>query len=221
MKPGHLFSSGMYVEVQEQVKERLNALEDFMTSATVRSTRAAGDAIEGMVANFLEEILGDFCTSYHAHFERRAMADLAFYGKDDTYYVVDVKTHRTDTKFNMPNLISVERISRFYTEDTHYFTILFVTYSVHGQSLQVEEVQFVPIEYLDWECLTVGALGWGQIQIANSNRLLIRPQSRQDWMLQLCERMLAFYPREIQKIERRMQYFEEQKQYWECRTTSL
>lgn len=40
------------------------------------------------------------------------MADIAFKDRDDFYYVVDVKTHREDTKFNMPNLTSVERLAR-------------------------------------------------------------------------------------------------------------
>ena len=32
---------------------------------------------------------------------------------------------------------------------------------------------FVPIEFLDWNCLTLGNLGFGQIQIANSNNVII------------------------------------------------
>ena len=31
--------------------------------------------------------------------------------------------------------------------------------------IQVQKVHFVPIEFLSWDCLTIGALGWGQIQI--------------------------------------------------------
>lgn len=44
------------------------------------------------------------------------MADLAFTDKEGFYSVVDVKTHRADTKFNMPNLTSVERLARFYSD---------------------------------------------------------------------------------------------------------
>jgi len=56
------------------------------------------------------------------------MADLAFTDKDGFYYVVDVKTHRLDTKFNMPNLTSVERLARFYEEDVNYFSLLKIDY---------------------------------------------------------------------------------------------
>lgn len=38
------------------------------------------------------------------------MADLAFKDPDGFYYIVDVKTHRLGTAFNMPNLTSVERL---------------------------------------------------------------------------------------------------------------
>lgn len=61
----------------------------------------------------------------------------------------------------------------------------------------------------------MGALGWGQIQIANSNQIVLDAQStRRRWMLQLCETMLEFYPKEIAKIGERMQRFEEIKAYW-------
>ena len=60
------------------------------------------------------------------------MADLAFEDSEGFYYVVDVKTHRHDTKFNMPNLTSVERLARFYEDDKNYFVLLFVSYEVVG-----------------------------------------------------------------------------------------
>lgn len=71
----------------------------------------------------------------------------------------------------------------------------------------------MPIEFLDWGCLTVGALGWGQIQIANSNRIDVRPHySRKRWMLELCDVMLEFYPKEVGKIQTRIEYFERVKE---------
>ena len=146
------------------------------------------------------------------------MADLAFEDCDQLYYVVDVKTHRTSTKFNMPNLTSVERLARFYEDDRNYFVLLYVGYDVVGIRVVVSDVKFVPIEFLDWDCLTIGALGWGQIQIANSNYIRVRPRyGRKKWMLELCDTMLEFYPKEIEKIETRIQYFEKVKQRWEAR----
>ena len=143
------------------------------------------------------------------------MADLAFRDRNGFYYVVDVKTHRIGTAFNMPNLTSVERLARFYEDDSNYFLLLLVKYDITGVKVEVKNVHFVPIEFLSWECLTVGALGWGQIQIANANLVTIKTgHSRKTWMLELCDVMLDFYPREITKIGNRIGYFEAVRDRW-------
>lgn len=132
--------------------------------------------------------------------------------------MVDVKTHREDTRFNMPNLTSVERLARFYESDTNVFSLILVRYSIEGTRVTASEVLFSPIEFLDWDCLTVGALGWGQIQIANSNDVrVIDKYSRREWMLELCEAMSEFYPREIGKIQERITRFNAVRDYWESK----
>lgn len=213
-----IFSTRRFEEIAERTRSFLNDHEDFLSPSTVHSTRAFGDAIAEILGEHFQEILGDDCAEYSANFARRAMADLAFKDKDDFYYVVDVKTHREDTKFNMPNLTSVERLARFYEDDANYFVLLLAKYSLDGTHARVSEVTFVPIEFLDWGCLTVGALGWGQIQIANSNRIDVRPHySRKRWMLDLCDVMLEFYPKEVGKIQTRIEYFERVKERWLAR----
>ena len=146
------------------------------------------------------------------------MADLAFKDKDGFYYVVDVKTHRLGTAFNMPNLTSVERLARFYEDDSNYFVLLLIKYEIVGVKVEVKDAHFVPIEFLGWDCLTIGALGWGQIQIANANVVNIDSgYSRKKWMLELCDTMLQFYPREISKIGERIGYFERVREHWSQR----
>ena len=84
-----------------------------------------------------------------------------------------------------------------------------------GLALFFSRVHFVPIEFLSWDCLTIGALGWGQIQIANSNNVVMNTQpSRKQWMFQLCDTMFEFYPKEIAKIGDRLRRFEEIRAYW-------
>ena len=213
-----LFFTDRFEQVAERTKEFLNGHEDFLSPSTARSTRAAGDAIEGILGENFQAILGEDCAEYSADFARRAMADLAFKDKDDLYYVVDVKTHREETQFNMPNLTSVERLARFYEDDSNYFVLLLVKYSLKGTRASISEVMFIPIEFLDWDCLTVGALGWGQIQIANSNYISVRPHySRKAWMLELCDIMLEFYPKEIAKIHTRIECFERIKDHWQAK----
>ena len=210
-----LFHTYAFLEIQERVRDLLNGSPDFLSANTARSPRAVGDAIEYLIGNAFKELLGEYCSEYSSTFARRAMADVAFTDADGLYYIVDVKTHRSDAKFNMPNLTSVERLARFYQDDSNYFTILMVKYTVEEIRAVVSEVKFVPIEFLDWNCLTVGALGWGQIQIANANRITVNAgYSRRKWMLEFCDTMLEFYPKEIQKIGERLVHFEQVRNFW-------
>jgi hypothetical protein len=214
-----IFFTERFRSIEQRTKDFLNSHEDFLSPSTARSPRAVGDAIEWILGEQFQEIVGDICAEYSANFARRAMADLAFKDVDGLYYVVDVKTHREETKFNMPNLTSVERLARFYEDDTNYFVLLLIRYRLSENYVEITNVHFVPIEFLDWDCLTVGALGWGQIQIANSNIVTIRPQySRRKWMLELCDIMLEFYPKEISKIGMRIEYFQKVKERWQAKT---
>ncbi len=210
------YYQGHHIQVATKIKEYLNSLDSFLSPQTASSPRAVGDALESFVADEFETFLGDWCSEYSSEFARRAMADMAFTDVEGIYSVVDIKTHREDTRFNMPNLTSVERLSRFYESDANVFSLIMIKYSIHGIELEVSDILFSPIEFLDWDCLTVGALGWGQIQIANSNNIRILEQhSRKEWMLQLCDVMADFYPREIGKIKDRLQRFEKVRAYWE------
>lgn len=214
-----VFYTNKYKEVEGNIKKLLNAQKQFLSASTVHSTRAVGDAIQEILGDNFQAILGEkLCKKYSSEFARRAMADLAFEDMDDFYYVVDVKTHRLGTKFSMPNLTSVERLPRFYEDDKNYFVVLMVKYEIVGLRAVIKQVTFVPIEFLGWDCLTIGALGWGQIQIANSNVITINPQySRKKWMLELCDTLLEFYPKEIAKIDKRIEKFKKIRAEWEKR----
>ena len=214
-KKSSIFYTDKYKEIAEKIKIFLNIQKDFLSNRTQNSPRAVGDAIESIIAENFKAILGDLAGEYSSSFARRAMADLAFTDKDGFYYVVDVKTHRLDTKFNMPNLTSVERLSRFYEEDVNYFSLLKIDYNIEGTKVVIENVIFAPIEFFDWDCLTIGALGWGQIQIANANIInLVSKNSRKKWMLDLCDALLEFYPKEIGKIGERIDYFRKIRKFW-------
>lgn len=215
MNPAFYYD-GHYLNVANQVKTYLNSQSDFLSKETVRSTRTVGDALEGMVASTFNTFLQDFCKEYSSEFARRAMADLAFIDSEDFYTVVDVKTHRADTEFNMPNLTSVERISRFYESEKNVFSLLMIKYRIENFKVIVVDVTFAPIEFLDWSCLTLGALGWGQIQIKNSNNIKVNHgYSRKAWMIYLCDLLIdAFYPKEILKIEERIVRFERIRNFW-------
>ncbi|NOZ72686.1 MAG: hypothetical protein GXP38_12380 [Chloroflexi bacterium] len=209
-----IFYEGIYHQIEDKVKEFINNHSEFLSSATIQSPRAVGDAIELLVRNEFETILGNLSQDYSAQYARRSMADMAFTDPHGFYYIIDVKTHRTDTHFNMPNLTSVRRLARFYEDSTNYFVVLFISYHVTTRPV-VTQVQFIPIEFLSWDCLTIGALGWGQIQITNANRIIVTPESsRKQWMLEMCHVLFEFYPREIAKITERIDFFENVRDFW-------
>lgn len=142
------------------------------------------------------------------------MADLAFEDKEGFYYVIDVKTHRINSDFNMPALTSVQRLSKLYEDDMNVFSIIMVDYVVDS-SIIIKNVSYYPIEFFDWSCLTIGALGWGQIQIKDSSKVKINDLfSRKLWMISLCDVMREFYPKEIHKITSRIDFFDEIRRYW-------
>lgn len=212
-----LFTTNKYEFVERNVLELINSTQDIVGSRSLGSPRAVGDAIQDLLEiNFPQLLPPDILKTYNSSFARRSMADFAFEDIDNFYYVVDNKTHNLGTDFNMPNLTSVERLSRFYEDDNNYFTLLIVAYRIGENMIQASHCHFVPIEHLDWSCLTIGALGWGQIQIANSNNIvIIRGQTRRTWMLKLCDKLSDFYPKEIAKITKRITHFDKIREYWE------
>jgi hypothetical protein len=187
-----------------------------MNANTINSPRAVGDAVQDFLENNISKCIpSNLVSNINTAFARRAMADLAFEDVKGNYYIVDIKTHNLDTKFNMPNLTSVERLSRFYGDKKNYFILLLVSYEVVNKELKFQKCIFIPIEMLDWSCLTIGALGWGQIQIANSNRINITANNtRKKWMLLLCDMLEIFYPNEVLKITERINYFKNIREFW-------
>jgi hypothetical protein len=207
-------------ETRKKIEDTVVALlnnNQLMNYNTVNSPRAVGDAVQGFLEKRISECLPQKLVSrINTSFARRSMADMAFEDVTGNYYVVDIKTHNLDTKFNMPNLTSVERLARFYSDIKNYFVLLLVSYNIQKDQLQFDNCMFIPIENLDWSCLTLGALGWGQIQIANSNIVNVNIENtRKKWMLQLCDALDLFYPNEISKITQRIDYFRNIREYWE------
>ncbi|MEE1058515.1 MAG: hypothetical protein U0K92_03925 [Treponema sp.] len=211
-----VFNFKVRTGIQDNVLSNLNSVT-LMSKSTLNSPRAVGDAVQDYLEKNFEKCLPNgIVKEFSSAFARRAMADFAFTDVDDNYYVIDSKTHNLDTSFNMPNLTSVERLSRFYEDSNNYFSILITAYKVDNSKLIFEDCKFVPIELLDWSCLTLGALGWGQIQIANSNNIVINEaNTRKKWMLQLCDMLDVFYPNEISKITKRIDHFRKVRDFWE------
>lgn len=185
---------------------------------SLQSPRAVGDAVQAFLGeqDGLRQCIPTAALSnFENDFERRSMEDMAFYDNENRYYAVDCKTHNLSTTFNMPNLISVRRLANFYKNDKNYFCILIIEYRIENNRIQYKGCHFKPIEAFSWDCLTIGALGWGQIQIANANILKFCPTiNRKEWMLQLCNMLDMFYDEEIGKIGERKTWFNDIRDFW-------
>lgn len=203
--------------LEKKLVEELSKFELFQNPMINASPRAIGDTVQEVIGKILPACFpSGLIAEFRSDFARRSMEDVAFHDTDGNYYAVDIKTHNLSTVFNMPNLISVERLSRFYKDEKMYFVILLVEYDVKDGRLSFTNAHFIPIEHLDWSCLTIGALGWGQIQIANSNTVAVnRNNTRADWMLSLCDALDSFYPKEIHKINKRIDAFKAVRSFWE------
>lgn len=206
-------------------KKLLNLIQEEDTKTVfgdqLDSPRAVGDAVESYTKQCgLKKLLWqEFQITLDGNFGRRAMADMAFEDSKGNKYYVDVKTHNLATDFNMPNLTSVKRINDFYESDKNHFCILIVSYYYPKENQYFDknkiDCEFNLIESFDWNCLNLGALGWGQIQIANANSISFYENiSRKDWMKKLCEKVCAFYDKEIGKINDRKQFFINSKANW-------
>lgn len=189
--------------------------QHIVNKISLTSTRAVGDAIQEYIAQKgLPLALKG--VDIENEFTRRSMEDVAFSDKEGNYYAVDVKTHNLTTRFSMPNLISVQRLANFYKNKQNNFCILIVSYETDGNKIIYKDCYFKPIETFSWDCLTLGALGWGQIQIANASKLkFCKSQNRKKWMLELCNNLEEFYNAEIGKIKERKAWFTEIRKYWE------
>ena len=212
------------IEMMQQIETNILALlkqkgTEIVKGSSLNSPRAIGDAVQSFLSdnNGIESCIPkSFLSCYESGFARRSMEDMAFYDKDKCYYAIDCKTHNLNTVFNMPNLISVKRLANFYKNDKNFFCILIVEYEVKDNKISYNKCYFKPIEAFSWNCLTFGALGWGQIQIANANNLIFNDEiNRKDWMMKLCDLIEIFYDEEIGKINTRKDWFNEIKAYWE------
>lgn len=210
-----IFETANKMLFEKNLLKKLQTSKEFDSKRIANSPRAVGDIVQEIVS---EEALNCFpdglINNFNAEFARRAMADVAFSDLDGNYFIVDIKTHNKSTHFNMPNITSVERLARFYEDDKNFFVVLLIEYNIVEGKLIFTKASFNPIEFFNWDCLTIGALGWGQIQIANTNYINIETSMRKKWMLQLCDVLDVFYPKEIEKIQKRIDKFSKIKQFW-------
>ena len=128
MKTSSIFSNE--IAINAFTNQIINELNIALRNMPINSSpRMIGDFTQDIIEEFFRKKLPDTIgTPIQEKFARRAMADLAFTDIYNNYIIVDVKTHNLDTSFNMPNLTSVERLARFYEDDSNYFSVMIIEF---------------------------------------------------------------------------------------------
>ena len=165
-----MFSEQEYAAIERRFRRQLKILVDkqVTTNLLAEYQRSGADFLEDLVKNNLEFLFGDFFTAYNkSEPGNKSLADFSC-RNGDFFLANDVKTHNLDKKGSKPNLVSFDRLQKFYHDsDKNYFMILSIEYRVVDGKVEIGEVRYFPIETLCMDCVAVGALGRGQLQIKN------------------------------------------------------
>ena len=211
-----LFHTNDFKAIEKKIKDFLNSQsKNTLGIATNTSVRTSGDQIPSVIKSEISNILGkpvEFPES------RKSMYNFSFSDEDKLKYHVNVVTHRIETKFNMPNITSVDRLIELYKNDKNYFIILMISYEASKSNNYIKEVHFKPIDFFSWDCLGLGALGVGQIQIKKAKHVvIIQNYSRKAWMIDFSDRLNDFYINEAKKIVGRLDKASKLKKEWKVK----
>lgn len=131
--------------------------------------------------------IDDFTIAHHGH-----------------WYRIDVKTRQLTADFNMPNLISVDRLNLLLDRPDHSLYYWFIDYSVDDNHMaRIDHSWIRPVWDLPWSALSIQNLGLGQLQISDWSEFNQSSNlTRQQWHAELQLRMREFYVRQSKKFLR-------------------
>jgi hypothetical protein len=116
--------------------------------------------------------------------------------------LVDVKTRQLGTDFNMPNLISVDRLDKILSTPDQELYYWMIDYSVEANgSCVVRHSEVRTVWSLPWAALAIQNLGKGQLQICKWTELVNHATDRAGWHAQLKQERRAFYLKQIAKLQ--------------------
>jgi|LakMenEpi03Aug12_release.lakeMendotaPanAssembly.Ray.scaffolds.fasta_scaffold233468_4 hypothetical protein len=161
--------------------------------------RAYADAIEELGCELAQQ---QWPSQYVPARSVRSPEDFMIVNGDHSTYV-DIKTRQIGTDFNMPNLISVDRLQKLLDDTNCDLVYWIIDYSVDQQgNAPILTSHMVPVYHLNWQGLSIGNLGLGQLQITNWNNLVQPTQNRDEWTQRLRSVRRDFYTSQAQKFQR-------------------
>ena len=152
------------------------------------------------VADFIESKLTGHIISDYGGLKARSQRSIEDVGLEDYSYLVDIKTKDEDKEFHMPNLVSVDRVRKFYLDNNNFIEYVFVDYNKRNTEVTIKNIKYYKIEEIDWDCLQIANLGKGQIQIRDAKKPIKKyGGSREEWLKELKIRVLLFLDKQIKK----------------------
>lgn len=88
-------------------------------------------------------------------------------------HAINVKSNNVDKQNYSPNMISIKKMHKWAYEQRHELSFVFVDYrDVNGKPEVLKESGLVPVEHIDWECLSIEAQGYGVIQLCRPLKII-------------------------------------------------
>jgi len=169
------------------------------------SVRAIGDKISSVLTNRISIIFNKYIVEFNILDSSKRICNVIIRDKYNNTYYVDIITHNITKEFVRPNITAVKNIEKLYNSSQNIFLILLVHYNPTLTNNCITGVQLFPLEWLKWECLDIGALGNGQIQIKDSNNIIINKNAdRISWNKEFKNRLMLFYKKQQMKLNKRI-----------------
>lgn len=189
--------------VKNHLAAKLKSLEGFgLNISSTASQRTVADAIEGICCEIASET---FLKDYRAAKTVRSVDDFSIM-VGDHQLMIDVKTHFVqEDGFSMPNLISIKRLKAILEDPKKDLAYVMVDYTRKGTKVTITHVKILSVYQIDWNDLTIGALGNGQLQIKNANLAINESAlTRELWFQVLKTKAVEFYNKQLNKIEKQI-----------------
>jgi len=185
----------------------LDLLQTTTFTGGSRNQRAVAEAIADTVQENWLSICAGRATEPRNNYGPRHMADVSCRMGTQAAWI-DVKTRNLTKGLSMPNITAVRRLDKFYASPANVFMILMIEYQLSpDKQVVVQAVELFPVEALDWSCLQIAALGRGQLQIKDAKKIQWNfEQTRQEWLVNFYQQLVAFYAKEMQKDRRDLQW---------------
>ena len=186
-------------------KELILNMKNFMIEEGAKQ-RSIADSIEHKVKTILMTTkMYDIIKETLEPRGSKSIEDVTIVGKNDMTFYVDTKTHNVNRKFSMPNLTSVEKLRNLFSHYDTELIYVFVSYSVSDNYVNLLSFDVKYIWEIDVDCLRVGALGLGQLQIKDKNKpLKFVNISKLEWFNKLKTMVNIYHKKQIESIKKEM-----------------